>query len=106
VSEPTHQLVVQFPADAFVDFDAMVSFEDSLYEILGDRHEVDGHDIGSGEVNFFVFTDDPRAAFAEIQEGLGDRLSHPLARAATRLTNGDEYELLWPVGDTRTFTIV
>ena len=53
-----HQLVIQFPEGAFKDFDALVSFEDSLCDLLGDRHEVDGHDIGSGEVNFFIFSDD------------------------------------------------
>jgi hypothetical protein len=68
VSEPTHQLVIQFRADAFRDFDALVSFEDRLIDVLGDRHEVDGHDVGSGEVNFFVFTDDAKAAFSVIRE--------------------------------------
>jgi hypothetical protein len=105
VSDPTHQLVVQFPEDSFLDFDALVSFEDYLYETLGDRHEVDGHDIGSGEVNFFVFTDDPRAALAEIQAGHVDRFSRPGVRAAARRADGEDYELLWPVGDTRAFTI-
>jgi hypothetical protein len=105
MSEPTHQLVIQFPEAAFWDFDAMVRFEDSLCEVLGERHDVDGHDIGSGEVNFFVFTDDPRAALAEIQEGLGDRFRHPGPRAAARLVDGEDYELLWPVDDTRAFTI-
>ena len=106
MSDPTHQVVVQFPEDAFVDFDALVSLEDSMCEILGDRHDVDGHDIGSGEVNFFVFTDDPRAALSLlIQAGPGDWLSNPLVRAAARLSDGEDYEVLWPVGDTRAFTI-
>jgi hypothetical protein len=64
MSEHTHQLVIQFPEGAFSGFDALVRFEDSLYDVLADRHEVDGHDIGSGEVNFFVFTDDPKTALA------------------------------------------
>lgn len=106
MNDPTHQLVLQFPEDVFEDFDALVNLEDSLEEILGDRHELDGHDVGSGEVNFFVLTDDPWAAFAEIQEGLADRFSHPLARAASRLADGEEYEVLWPVGDTRAFVIM
>jgi hypothetical protein len=105
VSGPTYQLVIQSAEDKFVDFDAVASFEDSLNEILGDRHEVDGHDIGSGEVNFFVFTDDPRGALAEIQTGLGDQFGHDVVRVAARLTDGEEYEILWPVGDTRPFAI-
>jgi hypothetical protein len=100
-----HQLVIQFPEDAFKDFDALVTFEDSLYELLGGRHEVDGHDIGSGEVNFFVFTDDPRAALAEIQARHGERFSNPAVRAATRRIDSDDYEVLWPGDDTTAFTI-
>jgi len=100
-----HQLVIQFPEDAFEDFDALVSFEDSLYELLGDRHEVDGHDIGSGEVNFFILTDDPRAALAEIQARHGERFSSPAVRAATRRMDGEDYEVLWPGDDTTAFTI-
>lgn len=106
MSEPTHQLVIQFPEEAFPDFDALVSFEDMLIEALGDRHDVDGHDIGSGEVNFFVFTDNPRAAVSEIREGTGDWLAQPDVRAAARPIDGEDYESLWPVGDTRPFTVI
>jgi hypothetical protein len=104
MSEPTHQLVVQFPVSAFWDSDAMVRFEDSLSEVLGDRHSVDGHDVGSGEVNFFVLTDDPRAALAAVQK-VGDPFDHPGTRVAARLVEGEDYELLWPAGDTHPFAI-
>ena len=60
--ELVHQLVIQFPESAFPDFLDLVKYEDALIDALGDAHEVDGHDIGSGEVNFFVFTDDPTVA--------------------------------------------
>jgi hypothetical protein len=106
MSERTHQLVIQFPEAAFSGFDALVRFEDSLYDVLGDRHEVDGHDIGSGEVNFFVFTDDPKTALAEIRDANGELLSHPDIRAAARLAVGEDYETLWPVGDERDFTVL
>ena len=100
-----HQLVIQFPEDAFKDFDALVSFEDSLVDLLSDRHEVDGHDIGSGEVNFFIFSDDPGSALAEIQARHGERFSNPAVRAATRRIDSDDYEVLWPGDDTTAFTI-
>lgn len=106
MGEPTHQLVVQFPEDAFSDFDALVNFEDILIEALGDRHDVDGHDVGSGEVNFFVLTDNPNAAVAEIRDGTGPWLDRPDARAAARLVDGDDYELLWPKGDTKPFKVI
>jgi hypothetical protein len=106
VSEPTHQLVIQLPENAFPNFDALVSFEDMLIDVLGDRHDVDGHDIGSGEVNFFVFTDNPRVAVFEIREGIGDWLAQHDVRAAARPLDREDYESLWPIGDTRPFTII
>lgn len=97
--------MLQFPEDSFADLDTLVRFEDSLCNVLGDRHDVDGHDLGSGEVNFFVLTDDPQAALGEIHEVLRCWFSHPLVRAAARRADGETYELLWPVDDTRAFTI-
>jgi hypothetical protein len=106
VPEPTHQLVIQFPQSAFPTFDDLVRYEDSLIEVLADRHDVDGHDIGSGEVNFFVFTDDPAAALVTMRgAGDGSLLSHPQVRAAARLVDGEDYRPLWPVGDEREFNI-
>jgi hypothetical protein len=106
MSEPTHQLVIQFPDAAFSSFDDLVAYEVSLGDALGDCHEVDGHDIGSGEVNFFVFTDDPESAIAKIRDAEGGLLAHPDVRAAARLLEGEDFEPLWPVGDARDFTIL
>ena len=106
MSAVSYQLVLQFPEAAFSDFDAVVRYEDSLLAVFGDRHEVDGHDMGSGEVNFFVITDDPQGALMEIRGSSGGLLSHPDLRVAARPTNADVYEPLWPVGDPRPFTLV
>jgi hypothetical protein len=107
VPEPTHQLVIQFPQSAFPAFDDLVRYEDTLVEILADAHDVDGHDIGTDEVNFFVFTDDPNAALVTMRAASdGSLLAHPEVRAAARLVDGEDYEPLWPVGDEREFNIV
>lgn len=104
--EPTHQLVIQFPQSSFPEFDDLVRYEDALIDVLADDHDVDGHDIGSGEVNFFVFTDEPAVALRTIRDGGdGSLLSHPNVRAAARPVDGEDYEPLWPVGDERAFTI-
>lgn len=105
--EPTHQLVIQFPQSAFPEFDDLVRYEDALIDVLAGAHEVDGHDIGSGEVNFFVFTDDPAAALVTIRGASdGSLLSHPQVRAAARLVDGEDYKPLLPVGDEREFNIL
>ena len=107
VREPTHQLVIQFPQSAFPEFDDLAHYEDTLIAVLADAHDVDGHDIGSGEVNFYVFTDDPTVALRTIRDaGDGSLLSHPQVRAAARRVDGGDYEPLWPVGDELDLTIV
>jgi len=105
MGEPAHQLVIQFPQSAFPDFDELVGYEDVLILTLGDAHEVDGHDIGSGEVNFFVLTDDPTGALQTMRDD-GALLSHPEVRMAARLIEGEDLALLWPIGDERAFTVV
>ena len=70
--------MIQFPQSAFPEFDDLVRYEDALIGVLADDHDVDGHDIGSGEVNFFVFTDEPTVALSTIRDGGdGSLLSHP-----------------------------
>ena len=101
-----YQLVLQFPETAFPGFDDVVQYEDSLIDALGDRHDVDGHDIGSGEVNFFVISHDPRGALFDIRGSNHELLSHPDLRAAARRTDTDAYEPLWPEGDARPFTVL
>ena len=106
MAEPTHQLVVQFPQSAFAGFDDLVRYEDALIEVLAGAHDVDGHDSGSGEVNFFILTDDPAVALARMNAANGGvLLSHPQMRAAARLLDGEDYEPLWPVGDQREFSV-
>ena len=79
------------PLSAFPDFDDLVRYEDELIDVLADAHEVDGHDIGSGEVNFFVFTDDPTVALGAIRNARdGALLSHPEVRAGARLVEAED----------------
>ena len=59
-----YQLVLQFNASSIEDFDAMVALEEDIERVLGENHEVDGHDYGSGEMNIFVHTNDPAQALA------------------------------------------
>ena len=58
-----YQLVLQFPADGLADFDELVSLEEALEKNLSGIAEVDGHDLGAGEFNIFILTDDPVRAF-------------------------------------------
>ena len=82
--------MIQFPQSAFQGFDDLVRYEDTLIDVLADAHDVDGHDMGSGEVNFYVFTDDPAVALSTIRNaGDGSLLSHPQVRADLRALGAD-----------------
>lgn len=90
-------LVIQWGA-SLSDYDAMTKFEEVLESSLTDGATIDGHDMGSGDMNIFVATGDPVKTFAEV--GAAMRLSSlwTAVRAAYREIDGDEYIVVWPPG--------
>ena len=98
------QVVLQWPAHSFNDYEEMVAVEDLLIAKLSEQSEVDGHDFGTGETNIFVQTDDPRRAFEEIRTILSEHKLWPDAVIAYRQMEGTEYSVLWPQGTT-TFNV-
>ena len=99
-----YQLVLQFRGDSLQDFEAMVALEDELIVHLGDSADVDGHDIGSGEYNIFIFTSDPAAAFGRARTVLQQRQLNTFT-AAYREVEGDRYKVLWPEGSQEEFKV-
>jgi hypothetical protein len=100
-----YQLVLQFAGDALADFDAMVALENELTETFEDSAEVDGHDVGSGETNIFIFTVDPLATFNQARSVLKRRQQLQVVTAAYRETEGERYTVIWPVGSRKRFAI-
>lgn len=74
----------------------MIEIEDTLVENLTTANDVDGHDAGSGEVNIFIRTDDPKRAFNEVKAILGTCDFWVDARVAYREVAGGDYTILWP----------
>ena len=93
-----HLLVLQFPADDVGDYDAMVEIEDLLIDKLDDQDEVDGHDLGQGEMNIFIRTDDARRTFAAVREALADHALMRMLAAGYREEDGNDFTSLWPTG--------
>ena len=89
-----HQLVLQFP-ETIMSYEEMVELEESLIPALRDKASVDGHDVGAGEVNLFVLTDDPKGVFKTIM-GLLDKEMENNLKAAYRETGSERYVILWP----------
>jgi hypothetical protein len=94
-----YQLVLQFPHESLVDYDSMVALEDELLKALGPEHDVDGHDWGSGEMNIFIHSDEPRAAFDAARRLIPADL-HRSLKAAYRNLEGETYTVVWPPGAT------
>jgi hypothetical protein len=92
-----YQLVIQFPYSSEKDYDNMIELENKLEEKIGENHIIDGHDIGSGEMNIFIHTDKPEEAFKVVRANL---LTNEIKniKAAYRPLAGENYEVIWPKG--------
>ncbi len=89
-----YQLILQFPED-MMNYDSLIEMEDRLIGELDDEADVDGHDIGSGEINLFILTDNPKATFAKAEKVVNHEFAKEL-KAAYREADGEEYVILWP----------
>jgi len=101
-----YQLVIQFRGDSLADYDAMVALENELISELGDSASVDGHDVGSGEVNIFIITTEPARTFQQSKGVLERKRCLDAVRAAFRPVDGEEYTVVWPKDSTKDFRIV
>lgn len=101
-----YMLVLQWPSSSSVsDFDLLISLEDAIRESLGDLGTVDGHDIGSGEMNIFVFAEDPTLTFDYIKTipSITSYLSD--LKAGYRDIEEDEYTPIYP-SDLEKFAVI
>src|SRR5438093_4411286 len=96
---------VQFRGDSLDDFDAMVALEEELIEQLGDSADVDGHDVGSGETNIFIFTSDPAATFRRARPVLERRQQLQSVTVAYREGEGEQFTVIWPEGTLTEFRV-
>jgi len=90
-----YQLVIQIIEPAALD--DIIALEDELSDLLSGEAIIDGHDIGSGEANIFIITDNPEANYKKIKAYLGKRLEKEQIKIAYRKTDGEEYVPLYPV---------
>jgi hypothetical protein len=62
-----YKLVLQWPGVSVADYDRLILLEETIRDGLEDIGIVDGYDFGSGEMNIFVHTDNPKSAFEKNQ---------------------------------------
>lgn len=100
-----YQLVLQFNGDSLSDFDAMVNLEQELSVELKDIAEVDGHDMGCGEINIFMIASNPVAAFEKVKSVLKRHGLLAEVKSAFRSLSEDGYTTIWPENSTLEFSV-
>ena len=99
-----YQFVVQFAGSSLAAYDAMIALEEALIRGLPESSEVDGHDMGAGELNIFINTNDPEQTFEQVRALLESAGTFEEARIAYREFTRNDYTPLWPK-DLRSFRV-
>lgn len=74
----------------------LVGLEDDLRQLVMPIAEVDGHDMGSGEMNIFVLTDDPVGTYERAKPLLADSSLLQTVAVAYRYLRSDDFIVIWP----------
>jgi hypothetical protein len=100
-----YQLVLQFRGDECLEFDAMVNLEDEIQQVVEPIADVDGHDVGNGEMNIFILTADPVATFERAKPLLSAASLLDKVSVAYRDLRSDDFVVLWPTSLTKAFVL-
>jgi len=92
------ELVLQLSGNSIQDYDAIVELENCIIAGLENLGDVDGHDMGAGEMNIFIRTDAPKLAFERIKTLAGIKDFMPNIKVAFRDIGGDDFTILYPAG--------
>lgn len=100
-----YQLVIKLWRKSLEDEVFLATIEGELRKALGGTVELEGFDISSKEINFFMLTDDPRHSFRRAKDVL-ERFGilHGVS-AAFRLVGGAQFTAVWPLRSTRKFKL-
>lgn len=103
-----NQLIVQLRAETAEEFERCVEVEDALIQAFSQNTfaEVDGHDVGDGRFNIFIYPTDTWApvvervhAFLKLKGVLGE------AVVTKRIGNSGRLKVIWPSTYTKTFEL-
>ncbi len=92
------QIVFQWPAESMKDLDRIVAIENKIRRDLGSIGSVDGHDIGAGEMNVFIYTDDPNAVLEKAMSLLKGEVDMEDLMVGFRKFDEDDYRPMYPPG--------
>ena len=101
MSDPDFQLVLEFDGDSSEHLLRTSSVEDALRESVKTGY-VDGHDIGGGCMNIFIFCPEPQSCFEEVLAQLTD-LNYLPAAAGYRKKGTEAFVRVWPRSEATPF---
>ncbi|AEV25421.1 MULTISPECIES: hypothetical protein [Azospira] len=96
-----NQLIVQLPVTESSDFDSLIQVEETLIQAFSQNRfaEVDGHDIGEGKFNIFIFpTGSWGPVIERVQAFLKLRGVLDKALIVKRLKASEKFVVVWPIG--------
>jgi hypothetical protein len=90
------ELVLQLPAESGKCYQTLLELENSILTGLGWLGSAGGHDLGKGEMNIFVRTNEPEFIFEKIKASMGTQDFLPEMKVAYRDVGKDNYTILYP----------
>lgn len=104
INHMKYQLVIQF--DESLGLDKLIEIEDVLMDFLQTESHLDGHDIGSDQMNIFIYTDTPSILQEEVVSLLKvDSTIMSSMKIAFRDVEGGNFTCLWPK-DLKKFIVI
>lgn len=100
-----YELVIKFYRKSLADEGFLATLEADLAPVLGTAARTDGYDVRPKDINLFVQTDDPRAAFRKVKSVLDARGIDRGVSAAYRLVGGAQFTSVYPPRPMRKFTL-
>lgn len=100
-----YQLIIKLWRKSLDDEAFLQTVESELKQALGNTVELEGYDVSPKEINLFMLTADPRQSFRKAKDVL-ERLGVERGlSAAFRLAGGAKFTSVWPLRNTRKFTL-
>jgi hypothetical protein len=96
-----YQLVLPWPCSPEADCPRLLLLEDAIRNGLGSLGIVDGHDIGSGEMNVFIHTNNPIESLERSKLLITPQSGLHELKAGYRDFDAHEYIGIHPAGLTR-----
>lgn len=88
--------MIQFKQEFFDDLELLVKLEDQLENSLFDA-DIDGHDVGNGELNIFIHTNDPTNTLEETKAVLENQdIDLEAVKVGYRDFSSNTYVPIWP----------